>query len=332
MKKFTLLICFFFLQIFNTAFSKPQKDITHWVSVTVDNDAFVGNDSGYSNGLFVSTFEVNGAPSGQADNDWWVKPLMWSMPLDDVASSVNAYSFGQSLNTPSDIKVENPSLNELPYSALLVMSNSYIAITPEMADIATTAIGMVGPMAFGEEVQSFVHKVLGANEPKGWHTQIGNEFVFEFTRGRSYRVWHDEQDQFDVLFNGGVSLGTIESSVNVGAYFRYGNNLAESYATTLLSTSRISNPLTINGWYVFFGSRVGYMFNHIGVDGNTFRDSRSIDYQHRFIGLSTGIAYTWRDVSITFAINDFNILQENIGEKVLADLTEFGTISFSWKI
>ena len=63
-----------------------------------------------------------------------------------------------------------------------------------------------------------------------------------------------------------------------------------------------------------------------------YRDSRSIDYQKQYVSLTTGFAYTWRDISITFAINDFNILEDNEQEQALADLTEFGTISFSWKI
>ncbi|OIQ47537.1 MAG: hypothetical protein BM565_06010 [Gammaproteobacteria bacterium MedPE] len=331
MKAILLLSLFVVQALFITVnASTPNKE--KWISITIDNDAFVGNDSGYSNGLFVSTFEVNEKPSKTSENDFWVSPLMWSMPQDNFILTANAYSFGQSLNTPSDIKIENPDENELPYSAILAMSNSYITVTPQYADLATTTLGVVGPMALGEEVQTFVHKILGANEPQGWDTQIKNEVVFELSRARSYRVWHTQDNHFDVLMNGRASLGTIETALDVGTFIRYGNNLQESHATTLLAASRISNPIAVDGWYFFLGSRVGYMFNHIAIDGNTFRDSRSIDYKKQYVSLTTGFAYTWRDVSITFAINDFNILKDNEEEQALADLTEFGTISFSWKI
>lgn len=316
----------------STILNAQELSDKKWISITVDNDAFVGNDSGYSNGFFVSTFEITEHPNKKTINKFWVEPLMWSMPHDNLTHVVNAYSFGQSLNTPSDIKIENPSELELPYSALLAMSNSYITISPTFADIATTTIGVVGPMAFGEEVQEFVHGIIGANKPQGWHTQIKNEVVFELNRGRSYRVWTTKQDNFDILLNGRGSIGTLESSIDVGTYIRYGNNLAQSHPTTLLANSRISNPIAVEGWYVFLGTRWGYMFNNIAIDGNTFRDSRSIDYQHRYVSFTTGFAYTWDDLSVTFAINDFNILTENTGEKALADLTEFGTISFSWRL
>lgn len=323
-----LTALFFIISPIISAQETPEK----WISVTVDNDAFVGNDSGYSNGLFVSTFEIVERKNKHIGNDFWVAPLMWSMPRENFIMAANAYSLGQSLNTPSDIKIENPSLLELPYSALLAASNSYITVTPDYADIATTTLGVVGPMALGEEVQSFVHGIIGANDPKGWDTQIKNEVVFSFNRGRSYRAWTTQSDNFDLLANGSVTVGTIESSVDVGAFIRYGNNLERSHPTTLLASSRISNPIAVDGWYVFLGSRIGYMLNNIAIDGNTFRDSRSIDYQRRYVSITTGFAYTWRDLSITFAINDFNILKDDSGEQALADLTEFGTISFSWKL
>lgn len=332
-KKLCVLFIILISQNANAEFSDKRLNTQQWLSITIDNDAFVGNDSGYSNGLFVSTFEVSDRyTSAPLENKIWVSPLMWSMPNDDFILTVNAYSFGQALNTASDIKIKNPSLSELPYSALLAMSNSYITVTPDYADIATTTLGVVGPMALGEEVQSFVHGLIGANKPMGWDTQIQNEVVFSFNRGRSYRAWTTDNDNFDLLANGNITVGTIESSVNVGAYIRYGNNLERSHPTTLLTSSRISNPIAVDGWYVFVGSRIGYMFNNIAVDGNTFRDSRSIDYQNRYISITTGFAYTWRDLSITFAINDFNILSDDTEEQALADLTEFGTISFSWKL
>lgn len=332
MKTITNIITIIGVSLVSMALQATEKSDNQWVSVTIDNDAFVGNDSGYSNGLFISTFDINATTNKKSSNDFWVKPLMWSMPNNNLTHVVNSYSFGQSLNTPSDIKIKNPSKSELPYSALLAMSNSYITISPEVADIAITTLGVVGSIAFGKEVQSSIHNIIGANKPQGWHTQIKNEVVFELNRGRSYRVWTTEQDNFDILLNSRGSIGTIETSIDIGTYFRYGNNLAQSHPTTLLATSRISNPIAIKGWYLFFGTRWGYMFNHIAVDGNTFRDSRSIDYQHRYVSLSTGFAYTWNDLSVTLAINDFNILQENEGEAALADLTEFGTISFSWRL
>lgn len=309
-----------------------SADTEKWFSLTIDNDAFIGDDSGYSHGLFGSTFTIKDSVGTPLANEVWVKPLMWSMPKQNILREVNSYSVGQAFNTPSNIKVENPSDDELPYSALLAISNSYIAISDNFADIATTKIGVVGPIALGKETQTFIHKLIGANKPRGWDTQIKNELVFEFSRGRSYRAWFANNDKFDIIANGQFSLGTIRSSIDASTYIRLGNNLAQSFPTTLLVGSRLANPIAVNGWYIFAGIKVGYMFNNIAGDGNTFRKSRSIDYQREYTSLSAGFAYTWKDLSITFAIDEANILQRNRDSKRLPEIARFGTIGLSWRL
>ncbi len=106
------------------------------------------------------------------EHDFWVAPLMWSMPQNDRTFAVNSYSIGQTMATPSDISVENPDKDELPYSALLAMSNSYLTISADYSDLVTTTIGIIGPAALGEETQKLIHKIVGAKDPKGWDTQL----------------------------------------------------------------------------------------------------------------------------------------------------------------
>lgn len=156
-----------------------------YVAVTIDNDLFGGNDNGYSNGFFVSMFDVGKEGEDLSAPDFWVSPLLWSLPDGEVDGAVNAYSLGQTLTTPSDITIPNPSPDDLPYSAMLVLTNTYLTATSEYADTISTSIGLVGPSAVGEEVQKFVHDIIGADEPQGWDTQLGDEIVFQVSRGRT---------------------------------------------------------------------------------------------------------------------------------------------------
>lgn len=114
--------------------------------------------------------------------------------------------------------------------------------------------------------------------------------------------------------------------------FRYGKNLIESYAVPLLDSTRTTNPVSMNGdWYIYSGIKVGYIFNQIFADGNTFRDSRSVDYDHEFVGVTLGLAYSWDNYSLAFSLNDSNIISDE-SEGQLKDLTEFGTLTFSVKL
>lgn len=75
MKKYALLIITLLI-LMNTA----QADDTRWLTGTLDNDLFVGNDSGYTNGLYLSYFKIHSNPSTPMNPDFMVKPLLWLLP------------------------------------------------------------------------------------------------------------------------------------------------------------------------------------------------------------------------------------------------------------
>jgi len=311
----------------------PAVAETDWVSMTLDNDIFVGKDSGYTNGLYISFFDVGEKSDQIPSHDFWVKPLMWSMPKISADSAVNAYTIGQTLSTPSDIEVLVPSENELPYSAVLALTNTYVTVTKTYADRASTTVGVLGPVAQGEEAQTFVHDILSADEPMGWDTQLENELVFQFTRARIWRSWVPESNNVDILTFVDLGVGTIQSAAGSGAMIRYGRDLISSFSTTLFHRSRTTNPGAINGgWYVYAGVHAGYIFNQIYTDGNTFRDSRSVSYKRELIGLNAGLVYSWHDYSLTIALNDANILQGGNQEDTLENFTQYGTLTFAWRI
>ena len=304
-----------------------------WMSATLDNDSFVGNDNGYSNGLNISFYDVGSNSTELPSHDFWVWPLMWSIPKDNVLGAVNSYTFGQTMITPSDIEIEDPDEDELPYSALLYLTNNYISITSSYTDSARTIVGVVGPVALGEETQTNVHKIIGSAEPLGWDTQIENEIVFQFSRTRLWRTWVGLSDTADLLTFSGAEIGTIQSAIITGLFVRYGRDLESSYATTIFNTSRISNPTaTSKGWYVYSGIQIGYAFNNIFTDGNTFRDSRSIDYDHESLGITMGLAYSWENFSLTFAVSDANIIQSGDQDEALENLTQYGTLTIAWRM
>ncbi|MCW8999039.1 MAG: lipid A deacylase LpxR family protein, partial [Kangiellaceae bacterium] len=256
----------------------------------------------------------------------------WSMSKDQKRSAVNAYMIGQTMITPSDINEAEPGPNEIPYSALLAFTNSYVTFDGFVADQVSTTVGIIGPAALGEEIQKVVHEILGADEPLGWGTQLKNELVFQFSRSRAQRRWVSDSGDFDLIQNTELSLGTISSYVSAGVTMRYGKGLENSYVTTLFSNSRIINPSAINrGWYIYARMQGGYLFNQIFTDGNTFRDSPSIDYEQTFVELSIGVAYSWDNYSFSFAMADANILQTGTEEETLENLTQYGTLSIAWR-
>ena len=314
-------------------FTPAHADEKHWFTGTLDNDLFVGNDSGYTNGIYLSYFKAHTNGQKPIKPDFWVKPLLWMLPDTRPTATVNVYSFGQTMATPSDITVEEPSLDEVPYSAVLMLNNTFVEVHDTRADSIRTTVGFIGPIAGGEGAQKIVHKIVGSPEPQGWHTQLGNEFIFQFSRGSIWRNWSSSNDHMDILTFAEGSLGTLESSVIGGAYFRYGRNLAPSFMIPLLNRSRATNPGSIaNGWNIFAGLDAGYTFNLIYLDGNTFKNSRSIDYKHEQLGYTFGFAYSWSHMGISFAVSDLSVLTNERTKDSMKNMTQFGTLTLAFQL
>ena len=315
------------------SFAEPD-----WMSVTIDNDVFIGNDSGYTNGLFVSWYNVG---TGDNQNKRFerpsvlVRPLIWTLPLSTSKTrvTVNAYTIGQIMVTPKDITNSSPGDDELPYSGLLFFNSSYLLINDAYADEVTTTIGVVGPLSGAKSTQKWLHEILGADDPSGWSTQLHDELVFRFSRGRIWRGWSSPDGDFDILYQVEGALGTISSSFSSGVTLRYGSGLTDSsFATPLFSQSKTSNPASINGgWYTYVGVSVSYLFNQIFTDGNTFKESRSVDYSHDRLGVAAGIAYSWNDLSITAAVNDYSAYEDKLEKRRLGELTRYGTVTVAWR-
>ncbi|NVK28849.1 DUF2219 domain-containing protein [Marinomonas sp. CT5] len=323
----------YYLLSFSLLATMPVFADTSWVSATLDNDVFVYEDNGYTNGLYVSWYDLRDSDASDHTPDFWVKPLMWTMPSGPVESSANIYGIGQIINTSDDIEDPNPPKNDFPYSALLGLNNTFIATRGDHADRVSTTIGIVGPLALGEQTQKVVHRIIGAQEPMGWDTQLKTEVAFQLSRSRIWRSWASELDTMDLLTGADISVGTIKSSVSTGFMFRYGRNLAVSYQTVLLSENRMANPTAVgNGWFVYAGLKAGYVFNQIFTDGNTFRDSRSIDYNHRNNIFTTGLTYSWGESALSFAVNSPFTINGSDADKKFDEQTRYGTLTFAWQI
>ncbi|MBJ7539159.1 lipid A deacylase LpxR family protein [Marinomonas transparens] len=311
--------------------------VEYFFSATLDNDLFVGEDSGYTNGIYFSLYDVYGQGDPLKKPSIWVWPLMWSMPSGSTYGIVNVNSLGQVLTTAEDISQVNPPEGSLPYSGLLNYTNAYIKIGSNYADWVSTSVGLVGPKAKGEQTQKAVHKAIGAKEPKGWDTQLKNEVVFGFSRGRALRVLASSSDTFDVVAGGQIAVGTLRSGANAGFMLRVGQNLQESYSTVLLANARASNPIAVNnGWFAYAGVLLNYDANSIFTDGNTFRDSRSIDYDHTYNVFTTGLSYSLGGHgAITFAYNtSFNKRDEvDTNNSIQTEkLNRYGTLTIAWQL
>ncbi len=298
-----------------------------WRSMTLDNDVFIGQDDGYTNGLYIAQHEV-GAGKNSPSHGFLMRHFS-KFIASDADFSINSYTLGQTMMTPEDITVEQPDPNDIPYSGMLFLSNTHISGHENVADKFGFTIGIVGPASMAEQSQKIVHEIIDGQEPMGWVYQLKNELVFQFDRGRIWRKWLGETAQnADFVFLTDLSIGTIETSVSSSVFLRFGQNLRYTYVTPSLHSNRTSNPIAVGGgWFAYVGLRAKYLARQIFIDGNTFRDdSPSADLDHSQFSLSLGATYSWKDYSVSFALENSHVFEE-----APEAVSRYGSLTFAWR-
>jgi lipid A 3-O-deacylase len=319
--------------LFASSMTSALSDEFDWASVTLDNDLFTGSDNGYTNGLTISMFDIAEKPE-TIEPSLMVKPFKRLFNETTPEAVLDIFTFGQVMMTPADITLEVPPEGDVPYAGLLYLSNTYVKVYPDYSEDINTVIGIVGPASGAKRTQRFIHDLIGADEPMGWSTQLKNEVVLNATYGRTYRSWVSENESSDILTRYEGGLGNLETSAHASALFRYGTNLASSYPTIGFNTSRLSNPTAVEGgWYVYGGLTGTYTLHNIFLDGNTFEDGPSVEYDRFSAGFVAGFAYSWSELSITFSLADLDIFTDSSDDEGDSEqYNRYGSLTIAWKI
>jgi lipid A 3-O-deacylase len=185
-------------------------------------------------------------------------------------------------------------------------------------------LGMTGPAASGGAIQSFVHDLINVGEPKGWDSQLGNEFHTDLTWLRRQRVaerYFTRTENFDSHLEYGATAGTLHRNANLGIIFRYGINLPNDFGPGRLeapASGCIAKPTEVQTAYLF--ARVG---------------GKLVQYDRFLSGLTTEPAVGLLQVGGVYRYKSFEIsysetfLTREYREQSSAD--SYGAINLMWR-
>ena len=327
MYHFYLMIYLCFISTFATAEETPK-----FFTFTFENDFFVGEDNGYTNGIGLTfgqgpflEFNSDNSPNWlhQLTQDWYISQM-------DGKSRGMANRYFQRMQTPNNITIDTLIEDDLPYVGLLAWQGTMYAWDEKISDQLSIYLGVVGPIALGEESQKLVHSALGSDKPLGWDNQIDNEVIAKIELQRVWNLFRTESDglQFDLLGLAGFGVGNFQSAAKAGFAMRWGKNLQRSFPTFSLQADREVNPLALspaNDFYFFAGMRGGYLANDIFINGNTFKDSHSVPIEHIQNDASAGIVWSIGRYGFVFQISSSTSKTTLISER-----EKFGAFSLTY--
>ena len=172
-----------------------------------DNDYFGSSDENYTQGY---NFE-------------FVFPILQKNPINHlfIKSKNREAKYGFSIEhigyTPFNIKSSEIQFGDRPFAAAIMLKSFKIATDTVSKSrlVSSLNIGLIGPGAFGKEMQVAIHQATGNVIPQGWQNQIKNDAVV------NYQIDYEKQlfryrNFFAIQSTTNIKVGTLFTNASVG--------------------------------------------------------------------------------------------------------------------
>ncbi len=272
-------------------------------SVRWENDTFGGTDKGYTDGVALGVSHTG--PS-------WMDPVANWLPWGEGRRTVS-YDFAQLMFTPSDKDRSVPDPNDRPYAGILALGLTLHVEKPHSYHGLKFITGVVGPWSGAKETQDAVHSRGGWGKAQGWDYQLHNEPIFNFAyeyRHKFQLAGRGEQWSLEGLPLAGGWLGNLLTQGQIGGIARFGYNMPDDFGPTLVrgmdfmpppqwpATAPLSSTW---GFSVYGGAMANLVLRDITLDGNTFKDSPSVDKEFFVPAAGVGLSVGNRRFQASFA-------------------------------
>jgi hypothetical protein len=207
---------------------------------------------------------------------------------------------------PLDTKSGNPPLYDHPFAGVLMANFGLIQDTPTTRSTLVLGLGVLGPAALGQGLQSTAHALVGQDQVRGWGTQITNQPIVQLTSERTWRaklgsIGAIETDALPVLT---ASVGTLRNYIQSGVALRLGQGLESDFGVPGTRPSRAGGDyfrrLQDFAWYVYAGADGRWVMTDQTVQGNIFGGSRGVTAQRWVADMYGGVAFLVGGMRFTY--------------------------------
>ncbi|RLA41731.1 MAG: lipid A deacylase LpxR family protein [Gammaproteobacteria bacterium] len=290
-------------------------------NVFFENDLFGETDQNYTNGLRISW--VSPDTSTLANEplfpNWLQKlnqQLRFFNRIDDELEHNVVLTLGQLMFTPTSTARYDLVVDERPYAGYLFGGIAYHTRSDNQLDIVELNIGIVGPAALAHESQDFIHDLRGFEKYNGWDNQLRNELGLQLIYEHKEKIFKGNvvgTIHHDFIAHGGASLGNVATYLNIGGEYRIGWQLPDDFGTSAVRTGgdnstpgrhdyrRLSPDGLFHSLHAFFSMDGRLVARDIFLDGNTFRDSHSVDKETAVADFSLGLSFITGRWKVAFA-------------------------------
>lgn len=307
MKKIILLMCMLFEAVSVYA-GTPEPYKKHQLLIISENDAFTNpyTDKDYSagNSIVYTSRETDYNTEGNSSKISWLGKVSLN-PKNNVTS----WTIGlvNEIYTP-DTKSYIPPANEHPYAGIMYLIFGINQRRENSFERIWIDVGMTGTASLAKPIQDLVHSTINAdsNSPlPGWHTQIADEFVFNFHYQYTFKHTLLDTKYFgiDYLPTFSLSLGNGSTYIDYNNRIKIGYNLKNDFGVGKVNFGpnlweKYSSDLSV---YLYAGMGIRGVLRNIYIQGNSWEKSRQ-DIKNLVYYFEGGVSISYKFFRMAYTV------------------------------
>lgn len=323
------IINLLFILLSSGLFAQDKEWIFDRFNFYVENDVYAGTDNQYSAGERLTLLYFI------PDEDYTIYNLLGYKNKESY--SYFTFSATSQIFTPTDISQTDLIIDDRPYAGwFYTESTIHKAYKDELRSLSLK-VGIIGPHSYAEEIQNNFHLLIGSPHVYGWDNQIKEEIGINLKYTQKYKLASIDTDYFETSLIPFISaeLGNVAINATVGFNARIGWNIPKDFGVSSIdigadpgipiykeySNMRLK-PLSFS---LNLTAATSAVARDIFLDGNTFRDSHSVEKKN-FVNYY-GIGFTLRYKDFVF---DFMEIHNSKKFKLQKEPHTVGTLIVSW--
>jgi lipid A 3-O-deacylase len=221
------------------------------------------------------------------------------------------FELGQKIYNPFWSHVPDPKMHDRPFAGY-AYTNAGISFFFKNESIfkASVQLGILGPSALGEEIQSDFHKKVLESyyTVEGWEYQVKDEIGLNFDLSYQRLFYHSTNRLLDISGSSSLLIGNTLSGANAGILVRFGNLnpfYESSYANSRIKNKQGDNRRTPSELFLFTKPQLNFAAYDATIQGGLFRANKgpiTFGLKHWVYSQQIGLNFAWKRLSAKYIV------------------------------